>query len=193
MDPNRFRPAAAPSRSAVSAVGWVLLTALLAVGCIRRELSIVSEPAGASLVINGQAAGVTPAKLRFRHHGTYRVEVRKTGYEPIVDALKLSPHLYERMPFDLAFGLLWPGTIRDHRKVHYRLRKLPPFDRRKLLSRALRAGEEAARVIPELYEAPKPKPETPARALPPDSRLPEEKWRKPKSPDAPGPGKGGDK
>ncbi len=191
MDTNGPRRAVVPGRSAVSAVGWVLLAALLSVGCIRRELTILSEPPGAQLVINGQGAGVTPAKLSFRHHGTYRVELRKTGYEPIVDALKLSPHLYERMPFDLVAGALWPGTIRDLRKVHYRLRKLPPFDRKKLLSRALNAGEEAARVIPELHDAPAARPGTRDRALLPGAERPRQPRKPEKKPPQPGkrPGK----
>jgi hypothetical protein len=163
-----------------------LVLAAAASGCIRRELTILSEPPGAQLVINGQGAGVTPAKLSFRHHGTYRVELRKTGYEPIVDALELSPHLYERMPFDLVAGALWPGTIRDRRKVHYRLRKLPPFDRKKLLLRALNAGEEAARVIPELHDAPPARPGTRDRALLPGSERPGRARKPEKKPQQPG-------
>jgi hypothetical protein len=143
------------------------LCACLFSGCIRRTLSITSEPAGAQLIVNGEAAGTTPAKLIYHHHGVYRVELRKPGYRPVLDKLKLGAKLYERAPIDFAADVLWPGTIRDDRSVHYRLKKTPRFDLEETLAAAERAAAAAEQVIPKLYQAPRPKPGTRDRpALP---------------------------
>jgi hypothetical protein len=130
----------------------------LAGGCIRRELTITSDPAGAQLIVNGQAAGTTPVTLAFRHHGTYRVELRKAGYRPVVRGLRVWPKFYEIVPLDFVADVLWPGTIHDRREASFRLEKSPPFDKRRVLDAAARAAAEAEELVPRLYEAPPPRP-----------------------------------
>ena len=146
----------------VRSLTLLLVLTACASGCVRRTLSVTSEPAGAGVVINGQPAGQTPLEVVFYHHGTYRVEVRKEGYLPITDALRLRRKFYEYPVADLFFEVLWPGVIRDRREAHYKLERVPPFDKRKVLADARRAAEEAEKAIPELVADPKkPGGETP--------------------------------
>jgi hypothetical protein len=147
-------------------------------------LSVTSEPAGAQLIVNGEAAGRTPAKLVYHHHGVYRVELRKAGYEPVAEKLKLGAKLYQRVPIDFAADVLWPGTIVDERKVHYRLKKLPRFDLGKVIAAAQRAAAEAEKVIPRLHQAPPPRPGARDRALIHGTRKPP-KEKEPADPSAP--------
>ena len=155
-----------------------VLVLAAASGCVRRTLSVTSDPPGAELVINGQPAGRTPARLGFSHHGVYRLELRKKGYRPVTDALRLRRKLYEYPGFDFVSEVLWPGTIRDGRAAHYKLEKSPPFDAKKLLSAARRAAAEAERVIPRLHEAPPPRPGAKDRRLLPRVEKPEKPPKK---------------
>ncbi len=174
----------------------VTLTAV-ASGCVTRTLSITSEPSGARVMVNGQAVGETPVKLGFRHHGTYRVELRKDGYRPVTAALRLKRKFYEYAGPDFFAEVLWPGNIHDRREAHYRLEKIPPFDKVALLKRARRAAAEAERVIPKLSAAPPPGTASkdrsilprPKRKKPPKKRPPKRKppRKRPPTPDLPEP------
>lgn len=157
----------------------LVLLAACASGCVRRTLSITSDPPGAQLIVNGQPAGRTPAELAFSHHGTYRVELRKKGYRPVLDALRLRRKPYEYPVADFVSEVLWPGTIRDRRAAHYQLRRTPPFDQKKILAEARRAAREAEKVIPELVGAPAPRPGAKDRRLLPRIRAVPEKAGKP--------------
>jgi hypothetical protein len=134
-------------------------------GCIRKTLEISSEPAGAQVMVNGQPAGDTPVRFEFLHHGTYRVELRKPGFEPVVDGLRLRPKLYEYPPADFLFGVVLPGTRRDERRMHYELKPLEPLNAAKALAAARDAAAEAEKVIPRLYALPPANPRAKDRAL----------------------------
>lgn len=59
------------------------------------ELSITSQPTGATVTINGTEAGQTPLALE-QPGGRYEVQIKAPGYEPIYDAL----FIREDRPFD---------------------------------------------------------------------------------------------
>lgn len=128
-------------------------------GCVRKTLEVTSEPAGAQVIINGQPAGTTPVKLGFQHHGVYRIELRKTGYLPVQAAEPLARRLYEIEGLDVLAEFLWPGVIRDERKLSYRLEETAPLDKEKLFAEARAAAAEAERLIPHLVELPAPNPD----------------------------------
>jgi PEGA domain len=132
----------------------LLLLPLLTGGCVRKRLQITSQPSGAQVMLNGRSAGNTPLTLKFIHHGIYRIELRKPGYLPILDGLRIRRKLYEYIPLDILFDVAWPGTIRDQRKAHYKLRKIPHFNAKEILARARRAAKAAEKAIPELFKAP---------------------------------------
>jgi hypothetical protein len=44
-------------------------------------LSITSNPSGAVVSINGQAAGVTPLRLARQRAGSYAVQIAQDGFE----------------------------------------------------------------------------------------------------------------
>ncbi len=136
------------------ALGALLLLPLLSGGCIRKKLQITSQPSDAQVMLNGRSAGNTPLTLKFIHHGIYRIELRKPGYLPILDGLRIRRKLYEYIPLDILFDVAWPGTIRDQREAHYKLRKIPHFNAKEILGRARQAAKAAEKAIPELFKAP---------------------------------------
>src|ERR1043165_4777491 len=52
-------------------------------GCVRRTLTVTTDPPGAVIYLNGVEAGRTPLERDFVFYGTYDVAVRKEGYETL--------------------------------------------------------------------------------------------------------------
>jgi hypothetical protein len=100
--------------------------ALVSAGCVRRQLTIRSEPAGAEVVVNDKVVGVTPHSYDFMWYGSYRITLRKPGYEQLDERvlLKCPPYLW--IPFDLVMEMI-PVTIRDRQELSYQLRRQTPL------------------------------------------------------------------
>src|SRR5689334_12153842 len=65
----------------------LLITAgFIASGCVRRTLSITSDPPGALLWLNGREVGRTPVDVDFIYYGVYDVQLVKDGYEPLLSS-----------------------------------------------------------------------------------------------------------
>ena len=104
----------------------VLSLALLSVGCVRRQLTIRSEPSGANILMNDKEVGVTPYSYDFQWYGWYRVSLRKAGYEQLDERVlvKCPPYLW--IPFDLVMEMI-PVTIQDKKELSYQLRRQTPL------------------------------------------------------------------
>jgi len=96
---------------------WLLL---FTTGCIRRSLTIRSEPPGAELRVNDKLLGTTPYAYDFMWYGWYRIKLTKPGYEQRDDRVLLRAPFYLWIPFDLVMELL-PVPIHDTRALSYTL------------------------------------------------------------------------
>lgn len=138
------------------------LSAALSAGCVRRTLDVTSDPPGAEVTINGHAAGPTPVRVAFAHHGVYRIELRKEGYEPVVASAPVPRKFYEIDGIDIVAEVLWPGVIVDERSLLYALKPcatLTTAEKERLMAASRQAAEDAERLVPKLYEAPPPNPD----------------------------------
>ena len=161
----------------IAAAALLALAAALSGGCVRRTLDVTSEPSGAGVVINGHDAGTTPLRVAFRHHGTYRIELRKDGYEPVTAAAPVPRKFYEIEGTDIVAELLWPGVIVDDRRIHYKLeasKGLTTAEKERLLAAGRLAADDAERLIPKLFEAPPPNPNAKDRKLMPKELIKKE-------------------
>lgn len=97
--------------------------ALLSTGCLRRSLTIRTDPPGALVYVNDQIKGTSPVTYDFLWYGWHRVTIRKEGFVRVEDRteLRAPPHLW--IPFDLVVELL-PWTVRDDREWSYTLEPL---------------------------------------------------------------------
>lgn len=93
---------------------------LLTTGCVRRSLTIRTDPPGASVYVNDQLKGESPITYDFLWYGGHRVMVRKEGFERIEDRKLLRAPVYLWIPFDLVMELL-PVRIHDRRTWEYTL------------------------------------------------------------------------
>jgi len=97
---------------------------LLLSGCVRRSLTIKSDPPGALVYVNDQLKGTTPLTYDFQWYGGYRVTLRKDGYDRLDDRRVLRAPVYLWIPFDLAMELL-PASVRDTKTWIYTLTPAP--------------------------------------------------------------------
>ena len=53
-------------------------------GCVKRTISITSDPGGALVWVNDREVGRTPLEIEFLYYGKYDVRVERGGQEPIM-------------------------------------------------------------------------------------------------------------
>ena len=108
----------------VLGLGSLLASCVLLGGCVRRSLTITSEPPGALVYDNDALKGATPVSYDFLWYGWHRVILRKDGYERVQEHRLLRCPFYLWIPMDLVMELL-PLPIRDRRTWSYPLHPLP--------------------------------------------------------------------
>src|SRR5687767_2042073 len=59
----------------------VALTCVLNTGCVRRRLTVRTNPPGAQVFVDDQEIGVTPCSASFIYYGTRKITVMKDGYK----------------------------------------------------------------------------------------------------------------
>ncbi len=112
------------------------LSGLITAGCVRRTLTINTEPAGALLFLNDEEVGRTPVTTDFLWYGDYDVIIRHDGYETLQTNLVLKLPWYQLVPIDFFAEVLWPGRIVDCRVQSFELVQAKPPDRSEMLERA---------------------------------------------------------
>ena len=105
---------------------WLVAACCLvaASGCVRRSLTIRTEPPGALVYVNDELRGPSPVSYNFQWYGGYRLTLRKEGFERLDDRRLLRTPFYLWIPLDLAMELL-PVTIQDRREWSYVLTPVP--------------------------------------------------------------------
>ena len=90
------------------------LALVLAAGCVRRELEILTRPPGARVMFDGRMLeGTTPIRFPFTWYGTHEMVVEKPGYHRERLVAHVRPPWYQRFPLDLFADLLWPWQVED--------------------------------------------------------------------------------
>ena len=125
----------------------LLVTASLGwqAGCVRRTLTITTDPPQALVYLNDQEVGRSTVTRDFLWYGDYDVIVRKEGFETLSTHWQVQAPWYQVTPFDFFAEVLWPAQLHDQHEAHFVLepRQLPePAD---LIDRAEALRERAAR------------------------------------------------
>ncbi len=116
----------------------VLALALLGctVGCVRRTLTITTEPSGAMIHLNDEEVGRSTITTDFLWYGDYDVIIRKEGYQTLATHMEIKAPWYQSIPIDFFAEVLWPGNFHDRHERHFTLglAKIPTQE--ELLGRA---------------------------------------------------------
>lgn len=93
------------------------VTPVLATGCVRRRMMVRTNPPGATVSVDNQVIGTTPAATSFVYYGTREFRIEKDGYRTETIRRKIDPPWYQWPGLDFVSETLWPGEIRDERII----------------------------------------------------------------------------
>jgi len=122
---------------------WVCLLLLSAAfaGCVRRTVTINTDPQGATVVLNDQQVGTSPVTVDFTWYGDYDIIARKEGYETLNTHQRLQTPWYELPGLDFISELLVPFTIHDRQEISLTLQTAKPVNEEVLLRDAVEFRE----------------------------------------------------
>ncbi len=119
-------------------------------GCVRRRMTIRSNPVGATVYIDDQQIGTTPVSTPYTYYGTRKIQLVKDGYETLTVKQKFKPPWYQIPPLDFFSENLVPYEFRDERIVDFEMTTQPVVPTQELLGRAnqLRQATAAGYTVP---------------------------------------------
>lgn len=126
--------------------------ALGAVGCVRRTVEITSEPAGALVLLNDREVGRTPLTAEILYYGTYDVQLRLDGHEPIHGSAEAKAPAWDWIGPDLVAELI-PVDFTSRNAWHFTLQPVDD-DPAAVLLRA--RGLQSRTIVAERTERPDP-------------------------------------
>ena len=112
----------------------LILFASCALGCVKRRISITTNPPGALVWVNDREIGRTPVEFPFTYHGEYSVRIERDGNEPIMTAAWTDRPIWDA-PFIDFVAEVAPVNLRSETVWHFELGP-PNNDQRLLLERA---------------------------------------------------------
>lgn len=99
----------------------LLLAALASTGCVRRRLTVRSNPPGAIVHVDNQRIGTTPCSVDYVYYGTREIRMALPGYETLTVNQPLPAPWYELPGIDFVSENLVPSRIEDSRTVSFNL------------------------------------------------------------------------
>ncbi|QEF99424.1 PEGA domain protein [Stieleria maiorica] len=87
------------------------------VGCVRRRMTVRTNPPGAMVSVDNQVIGASPASTPFVYYGTREFRVEADGYRTETIRRRFNPPWYQWPGIDFVAETLWPGEIRDERII----------------------------------------------------------------------------
>lgn len=93
-------------------------------------MMVRTNPPGATVSIDNQVIGTTPAATSFTYYGTREIRIEKDGYRTETIRRNIRPPWYQYPGIDFIAETLWPGEIRDDRAIDVELipRELEPVE-----------------------------------------------------------------
>jgi len=102
-----------------------LVFCVVLTGCIRKRMTVRSNPPGAMAYIDKQPIGLTPVSTSFTYYGTRNFELVRDGYRPERFLRKIGLPWYAIPPLDFFSETLWPFEMRDERIIDVQLTPAP--------------------------------------------------------------------
>jgi len=122
----------------------LVVIALALPGCVRRTLTIQTEPAGALVFLNDEEVGRSPVSTDFTWYGDYDVAIRHPGYQTLKTHIPVLPPWYQLPPLDFLAEVFWPGHIHDTHTHAFTLAPSVTPGREELIERAEAVRDRAS-------------------------------------------------
>ena len=117
----------------------ILLAVALAAGpgCIKRSISVRSDPPGALVYLDGLEVGKTPLDgVRFHFYGRREFALYKDGFLVERRIVEINTPWYSYFPLDIFTELLNPWRIDDHRDFYFAMKRTEPAESATVLRHA---------------------------------------------------------
>ncbi|MBB3206378.1 hypothetical protein FHS27_002187 [Rhodopirellula rubra] len=98
-----------------------LTMVFLSTGCVRRRMTVRTSPPGATVSVDNQLIGTSPAATSFVYYGTREIRIEKDGFRTETIRRKVKPPWYQWPVAEFVSETLWPGEIRDERIIDVEL------------------------------------------------------------------------
>jgi len=84
-------------------------------------MTVMSNPPGAIVYLDGKEIGRTPFSTNFDHYGKREFRVVKQGYETKTELVSVRAPWYQWIGFDFVSEVLLPGKLTDHKSYEFDL------------------------------------------------------------------------
>lgn len=163
-----------PVRRNLILLTLVVAMAVAATGCVKRRMTVRSNPPGARVFVDNQEIGVTPVSTSFVYYAPRKIQLIKEGYETLTVMHRFDAPWYEYPPLDFISENFSPREIRDERVVDFQLIPQQLVPNEVLLERAeqLRGQAMQGHAVPLFTPQVAPAAYPPAPPPPPGSSPP---------------------
>ncbi len=131
------------------------LVIVLAPACVKRSISVRSDPPGALVYIDGLEVGKTPVDhIPFRFYGTREIALYRTGYLAERRVVEIDTPWFSTFPVDIFTELVIPCEFEDRRSYYFALKRTERPERATVVRHAHETREEGrARIASARREA----------------------------------------
>jgi hypothetical protein len=109
---------------------------IISTGCLRRRLTIRSNPPGALVYVDDVQIGHSPVSVPFTYYGTRTIRLEKDRFKTVEVQQNINSPWYQTPPLDFVSEVLLPFEIRDERAVNIDMLPLEPTNESEVLNRA---------------------------------------------------------
>ncbi len=99
----------------------LLFVCVISTGCVRRRMTVRSNPPGAVVYVDKERVGVTPVSTPFTHYGTREFKVVKAGYETLTVEQNIKAPWWQIPGIDFFSENVDPREHRDERALEFEL------------------------------------------------------------------------
>lgn len=117
-------------------------------GCVERRYTIRTEPPGATVVVNGEEIGPSPASKSFNYYGDRKITLIFDGYQTKTLIQPINAPWWDNYVTEFFSENLVPVSLRDEREYKYQLdpAQSPPQGELRDRAESLRSD---ARILPK--------------------------------------------
>ena len=117
-------------------------------GCVERRYTIRTDPPGATVVVNGEEIGPSPASKSFVYYGDRKITLVLDGYETKTLIQPINAPWWDNYLTEFFTENVVPVSMRDEREYKYKLEAAQSPPQGELRDRAEGLRSEA-RVLPK--------------------------------------------
>ena len=121
------------------AIGLFLISST---GCISRRMTLVTNPPGAMVLLEGREIGYSPASADFTYYGTRQVTMIKDGYETRTEYVTVPAPWYQWPVIEFFADNFSPRRVTDRRMYSFDLQPKQMVSDDDLRSRARQLRSE---------------------------------------------------